>query len=412
MEAPVAGAAVTNVPSGGQSGAPAARPSNFSSFIEGGGSESSGQTYAPRESQAWGDAQPRTQDRAARGDLEQPAIDPRNAPVDADNPLADPNAQPEQLYDPETGEPVDMAAYEAQRQEVLGRIQTAIEDGRFPFEELKGLPVEVTINGETREVPLEEVKEGYQRRADYSRKLQEAHALRDQAQHVLNLERARNMEWRDPAQLRAGLKMLGLEESFMRAAYGWAEERVAYNRLPPRERQLYDHMQQERAEKMQMQAQMRQQQMQVQQQAGPDPATMHVAKQIEQLMPRAFRAHGIGAYPLAQQTFLQQLQAFCGDGEVTPQRVNDAAIATKEFLADLAKINAGQMPAGRNAMQQLEAPEPQQQARPAYPLGPRRLAPGSRPQLVMGSVMGQGQGATGRGEGRRPSDFIKRHGLG
>jgi len=358
----------------------------------------------PREASSWGDPPPKPQ-KPESGQQQEAAPEQQLQ--------SEQQGDVDQLYD-EHGQPIDMQAYQAQRAEVMQSIMTAIDEGRFPIEQLKDLPVTVKVNGEDREVPFEEAIQGYQRRADYTRKLEEAHSIRAQAEHVLQLERGRNMEWRDPNQLRAGLRMMGLEESFARAAYGYAQERVAYNRLPPSERALHDRLQQEQFEKMQMQEQLRQQQRMAQQQGGPDPATQHVAKQLEQLMPRAFRAHGIGNYPLAQQTFLQQLQAFCPDGEITPQRVNDAAIATKEFLADLAKINAGQVTPNQQASQWMREPHEQMPppSRASYPLGPRRLSPGSRPQLTLGSVMGQaGQGA-GKPGGRRPSDFLRRTGLG
>lgn len=400
-----------------------ATPSNFGEFTQARSSaaESTGGMYQPNQAgmqpQAGGWNEPPKVGKPVDPSVSErtQGADPADLQPDQQPQTDEQRGEQEQLYD-ENGEPVDMAAYEQQRAEVFQRIQEAIDDGRFPYEELKSLPVDVTVNGETRQVPFEEMRAGYMRTAHFTRQLQQAHGLRDQAQHVLNLERARNAEWRDPSQLRNGLKMLGLEESFMRAAYGWAEERVAYNKLPPRERQLYDQMQTERHQRLTMQQQMRAQQMQAQQQAGPDPATVHAAKQIEQLMPRALRANGVGTYPFAQQKFVENLTILCQDGDITPERANDAARATREFLEDLARMNNGQAPRPNpNAMR--DPAEPQQPVRPAYPLGPRRLAGGGPPrqQLTLGSVLGGGQQqgtSANNNNGRRPSDYVRRLGLG
>lgn len=337
---------------------------------------------------------------------------------EAENPLLEqqePETKPEdQLYD-ENGDPVDMQAYEAARAEVMRNVQAKLDEGEFPFEELKSLPVEVTVNGETRKVSLQEMRDGYMRTANYHRQLQQAHQLRDQAQHVLNLERARNVEWRDPQQLRAGLRMLGLEDAFMSAAMTWAKEQVAYNRLPPRERQLYDAMKAERQRAEIADAQLKQQQMMQRQQQGPDPMTMHVAKQIEQLMPRALRSVGVGTYPFAQQKFVENLALICQDGQVTPERAMEAAQSTKEFLEDLAKMQNGGGGAPRlPAPQQRQMAEQMPPVNPSYPLGPRRLAGASRPQMILGpfGTSAQVQNGNGQQKRRSPSGFMQRFGLG
>jgi len=321
----------------------------------------------------------------------------------------------EPQVDPETGEPVDAdeeAAYQRQRAESFERIQSALDRGQLPLDELRHFPVEVSVGGEKRQVSLEEAIGGYQRRADYTRKLEESHALSRQAQHILQLERARNNEWRDHRQLRHGLKLLGLEESFVQAAHAYAEERVAYMRLPQSERALMDRLQAEQDERARMQDAMRQQQMQAQQNAGPDPVTQHVAKQIEQLMPAALRRHSIGQYPLAHKLFLQQLQAFCPDGNVDAQRCDEAALATKEMLQDMARYSgaAGGQPAGQQQVYQAPPQNPG-----GYPLGARRLASGPYKQLQpmqLGQFGGGGGQQPRGGQGRRPSDFLRRMGMG
>lgn len=315
----------------------------------------------------------------------------------------DPNAPPEEPQYDADGNEIDPKA-EAQRAEAMEQIRAALDTGELPFELLKDMQLEVTVNGEQRKVSLEEARGGYMRRAHFTRELEKAQGIAHQAQNILNLERARNQEWNNPQALRQGLRQLGLEESFMRAAYSWAEERVSYMKKPPTERALIDQIQKIELEREQAAAQMRHQQMLQQQQQSqqPDPATQQVFAQLQQIMPRVFRQHGIGSYPLAQQTFLQQLQAFCPDGNITKERCDEAALATKEFLSDLDRI--------RQEQQQ------QPQGGPGYPLAPRRLAAGPQRGLTLGNVLTQtsnGRPANGNGQaGRRPSDFVRKMGLG
>lgn len=324
-----------------------------------------------------------------------------NAPPEDDG-----NTVIEQLFD-EAGEPIDMEAYNAQRNGIMTAMQQALDTGKLPFDVLKSMSMEVEVNGEKREVSLEEARGGYMRRAAYTRELEKAYGMQQDAQNMLQLERMRNQEWGDPQQLRAGLRMLGLEQSFMKAAFGWAKERVEYMQMPPNERALFDRVQRHEMEREQFQLQQRQwqqQQQQAQRQAGPDPGTAHIQKQLEQLMPRMFKMHQIGSYPLAQQTFIQQLQAYCPDGQVTAERANEAALATKEFLADLDRIRAEQTSVN---------PQSPGNSQAQRWLGPRRLSAGPRPQaMAMGNVLqGSPQGA-GKPGGRRPSDFVRRMGLG
>jgi len=403
-----------------------ATPSNFGAVASAraAAAESTGGMFQPQAgalppAQSWSQPTQKTdpsvtqrQDTAAAEDFQQGARDSG----EAENPLTkdeQPQEPQEQLYD-EHGDPIDMQAYEAARQQVFESLKTKLDEGVFPWDELKSLPVDVTVNGETRQVSLDEMRQGYMRTANYHHQLKQAHVLRDQAQHVLNLERARNAEWRDPAQLRAGMRMMGLEEAFKSAALTWAREQVAYNRLPPREKQLYDAMQAERQRAEAMDNQLRQQQMMQRQLQGPDPATMHVAKQIEQLMPRALRAVGVGQYPFAQQKFVENLALICQDGNVTPERAMEAATSTKEFLEDLARLNNGGRPGSRQLPAQMQQPQEQMPAvTPSFPLGPRRLTGAARPQMMLGTF-GSGQGAQMQnGKPRRsPSGFNARFGLG
>jgi hypothetical protein len=420
MEAPAAG------PIAGPT--PAATPSNFAEVMSAraAAADANGGMYAPQAGVQptqgganWNTPQrgPQALDNggnqgAKLGDFQNDdplAVRPEprlpEKPIDGQNEQPqEPDPEIEQLFD-ESGEPIDMEAYNNQRTAVMTAMQQALDTGKLPYDLVKTMTMEVEVNGEKREVPLEEARGGYMRRAAFTRELEKAYGLQQDAQNMLQLERARNAEWQDPAQLRAGLRMLGLEQSFMKAAFGWAKDRVEYMNKPPGERQLMDQIQRFEMEREQFMAQQRQQmQMQQrQQQQMPDQATAHIQKQIEQIMPRQFKQHGIGSYPLAQQTWIQQLQAYCPDGVITAERANEASLATKEFLADLDRVRQEQTSVNP------QSPGNSQQQRW---LGPRRLSAGPRPALAMGNVLNAPPQGAGQRGGRRPSDFVRRMGLG
>jgi hypothetical protein len=421
MEAPAAG------PIAGPSPAPAATPSNFAEVMSSRAqqAETNGGMYQPQGGQpsqggaSWNTPQHGNQQLdngsnqgAKLGDFQ--SDDPlavRPEPRLPEKPIDGQNQQPqtpepeiEQLFD-ENGEPIDMMAYNQQRDSVMSAMQQALDSGKLPYDLIKTMTMEVEVNGEKREVPLEEARGGYMRRAAFTRELEKAYGMQQEAQNMLQLERLRNQEWQDPNQLRAGLRMLGLEQAFMKAAFGWAKERVEYMNKPAGERQLMDQIQRYELEREQFSAQQRQQQMQMRQQAAqmPDQATAHIQKQLEQIMPRQFKQHGIGSYPLAQQVWIQQLQAYCPDGVITAERANEASLATKEFLADLDRTRQEQTNGN---------PQSPGNGQGQRWLGPRRLSAGPRPALPMGNVLTAAPQGAGQRGGRRPSDFVRRMGLG
>jgi hypothetical protein len=331
-------------------------------------------------------------------------------------------SQVEPQYDAD-GNPIDpQTDPAAQRAQLMDQIAGALESGELPYEALKGLMIEVSVNGEQRKVSLEEARGGYMRRAHFTRELEKAQGMAQQAQSLLQLERARNQEWRNPAALRQGMRTLGLEQAFGEAAMEWAKERVQYLQKSPQERALIDERNQFMSEREQWQAEQRRLQLQQQQNPQADPQTQAVMQQLQQVMPQVFRKHGIGNYPLAQQNWLQQLQAFCPDGQITPERCEDAAIATTEWLADMDRIRREQEGAGGPAVsgqQPSAAFQGHQQAaggQQGYPLNPRRLAGAPNRPLTLGNVLHQPGGPQApRPNGqqaRRPSDFVRRMGLG
>lgn len=344
-----------------------------------------------------------------------------------DQPL---EAEAEVVHEPEYdefGNEIDTEAIQAQRAQAISEIQAALDQGQFPYEQLKDVPVDVTINGETRQVPFSEVREGYMRQQAYTRKLGEAQAIANRAEHILGLERGRTQEWRNPAALMRDIQQMGLAPSFEAAAMQWARDKVDYMGKSPLERQIIDQQRQLQAREQNFVRQQQEYERQQNMNRGPDPATVHATKQIEQLMPRALKGQGVGEYPYSQQTFVQNLQILCmEDGQITPERARQAAIATREHLEDMARMQ-GANPQGklrpRPQGQVVEQPDDAPRSPARFPINPRRLGSGparQQPQTLMlgssGSThnprsKGTSQSSSGQ-KGLRPSEIAGRLGLG
>lgn len=324
-------------------------------------------------------------------------------------------------YD-EFGNEVDNEEIQAQRAQAISEIQEALNKGEFPYEQLKDIPVDVKVNGETRQVPFSEMRDGYMRQQHFTRALGEAQAIANRAEHILGLERGRNQEWRDPNAMMRDIQQMGLQPSFEAAAMQWARQKVDYMSKSPLERQIIDQQRQLQAREQNLVRQHQEYERQLQQNRGPDPATVHATRQIEQLMPRALKGQGVGVYPYSQQQFVQNLQILCmEDGQITPQRARDAAIATREHLEDIARLQ-GQNPQSRLQRRQESGGEQEPTSPARFPINPRRLGSGPPRQsqtLMLGSQgssqnrqsKGVSQSSSGQ-KGLRPSEIAGRLGFG
>lgn len=74
----------------------------------------------------------------------------------------------------------------------------------FNLDEVADRYVKLTVDGEEIEVPLQELRQGYSRTADYTRKTQELAAQREQAQYALTLQRALEANPEETIKLLAG----------------------------------------------------------------------------------------------------------------------------------------------------------------------------------------------------------------
>lgn len=89
---------------------------------------------------------------------------------------------------------------------------TDVDDAtdEFDFDSIKDKPVKVTVNGETFEVPLAELRNGYMRQADYTRKTQQVAADADTLRWARDMQEAFRV---DPAgSVRYLQEQLGLSD--------------------------------------------------------------------------------------------------------------------------------------------------------------------------------------------------------
>jgi hypothetical protein len=282
----------------------------------------------PDESQlgdSWVDHTKARPDEVAR-DAESDA-EPDDQPLEE---IAEPDAPKE--YD-EFGNEIDTTAETKAYQEWTEKLSRSLAEGKIPHELLKDLPVEVTVNGQPQQVTFEEMRQGYMRTADYTRSKQETYALKDRAEHILRLDQQRSQEWRDPNMLRQGLRTMRVPEDVMfKMAEDIAKEYVAFKRMSPMEQQLHVERQQlaQERQRIQQEQQMIQQQTQ---RRSVDAATQAAMQRINDYMPRALKAQGIGVYPRSEQLFIQNLEILCrDDGQITPERARQASIAVREEI--------------------------------------------------------------------------------
>ena len=213
----------------------------------------------------------------------------------------------------------------------------AIKAGEVPAELAKQLQIAVKVNGEEYKVSVDEAGKGYQRLSDYTRAKQE---LRGQAQEVhaarQNMDRMIDAWKRDPAELRRGMKALGLKETLFEAAKAEAAEWYADQQLPPGERALKAQL-----AEMREQHEQAMQRLEQQRPKQEDTRTADLTKQLATLVPAGFAAAGITDSAPARQLFGENLRTLWEDGaELTADLVNSAAQATAEQLGDLARKHA------------------------------------------------------------------------
>lgn len=277
---------------------------------------------------------------------------------------------------PDAQDGVDPAVAEA---EAFEKYKAAAASPELPEDFMdKLVPVPWGPNGETRDVPVAEMRQGYMRQSDYTRSKQEIQAY---AQRVQGAEQnVRNLltDFQDPEKFYSHMLEMGLSkqmEAVAQKVYGeWFYERQILQSLPegPRREDTKRLFQERRDAKDAARANARRaQQLEAQQsqsvnQQQQSENAQRVQNQINQLRPIAFKSLQIPDAPYHRHVFEQQLvgvvkssgQPF--SGTLTREQIMAAAQATREVLEDDAKLARAQANPG------------QQQ-----PMGPNRLPAGA-----------------------------------
>lgn len=296
----------------------------------------------------------------------------------------DQRGEPEQAVEGEYTDPAEVA-----RLEYMTKLESFLSQGRAPMDMLGDLLVTKKLpNGREIDITLSELDRGYIRQGDYTRKLHEAQALANKANNILALEANRNRSWQSEDVMFRDLVNMGLLDTLDRLLMRYAREKVEFRKLPEHERmriQLERQAEQQRLRYEQRIAQLEQKMTQAPQAEQQDEMTRHFQNQLTQMLPAAFKQHGIKVYPESKKAFLENIEALYEGGPCTRELVDAACAATRDQLDDYA------MRAAQAAGQR-----------------PRALQPGLRPRPLSGGVGPGVQNAQGNGKRRRPSEFNSR----
>jgi len=235
---------------------------------------------------------------------------------------------------PEDAPPPDEAA----ELESLRKLKQELDGYNLP-ESLAQKTWPVKINGQVYDVTIAELGQGYQRNADYSRKLAEVQELRQQAGNVQ--EGARRLMadlGGTPESFIAAAKELGFYKTFIEAARIEGKRRLALRDLPVEAQQYALQLEEERMEReaWARKATRLEQEMQARRAQEPNEGQVRMKHQLEQMVPRAFAKYKISDYPLARDLFSSNLRNLYEGGELQAATVDAAAQATAEQLQDIA----------------------------------------------------------------------------
>jgi hypothetical protein len=293
--------------------------------------------------------------------------------------------EPEQdAVEAEYTDPNDVA-----RQEFMRKVEDFFSQGRAPMDMIGDLLVTKKLpNGREIDVTLAELDRGYMRQGDYTRRLMEAQQLAKQANNMLALEQNRNRSWQNEDVMLVDLLNLVGPDAVRRMVMRYARQDVDFRALPEPEKQrimLQRQADQQRAQYEQRIAQLERRISQPDTTDQQAESTRHFQNQLNQMLPPAFKKHGIRIYPRSKQLFVQNMEAlYDGAGPCTPKLVDDAAQATREQLEH--EVSLAQEAAGQR----------------------RALQPGLRPRPMSGGTGPGVQQSQGNGKRRRPSEFNSR----
>lgn len=226
------------------------------------------------------------------------------------------------------------------------------------------------VNGVTVPKSIRELRDGYMRMSDYSRKSGEATNLARQAHAAMQQTRAMFERMNDPNVIRATFRKLGPQhqQAFFQAARLEAQEWVKLQRATPTEREAILRAQEleRRAEQAEEMARRRQQEPQ---RPAHEQYQPQIHSTLEQVLPQVWQRHRLAPSPVAMEEFTRHIQhVWDGRMETIPQAVERATIATIEVLGD------------RAAQHQQYVSQQGQRQMQAQPLPARRLPAGAPPR--------------------------------
>lgn len=257
--------------------------------------------------------------------------EPAKAPVDPNAPLDPADEDTGPIEEPADG-PDEVAELEQLRQ-----LKAELDGDALPATlATKTFPVK--IDGRTYDVPVAELAQGYQRNADYSRKMAEVKQIAKRAEQVEAGATRLLEDLNNGERLLRASKEMGFYKALVEAARTIGRQRLALQELSPEARQYALQLEEERdaRELATRRAQQLEQQMREAQAQQPNQEAQHLRHQLEQMVPRAFAKHKIGDYPLARDLFGSNLQNLHEGGELTAATIDAAAQATAEQLQDIA----------------------------------------------------------------------------
>lgn len=307
-------------------------------------------------------------------------------------PFGDPEAQTEeQVQEAELGD--DAPVFGMAPTELLAALRAAEQNGQVPQELLERLSLDVPLNdGRTMRATVGELRRGFMRGVDYTRKTEQIAEVRRQAEGVLQQDRERWDTWgKDPAKMYDDLEARGfvslddiinMRGPVIEIAQYIAEQRKAFLAMSPAEQSAFIREQQAITKQRELDERDRKLQDRDRQHRHRELTAKH-ARDLGQMVPVAFGKVKLQDSPLAQRVFKDRLGAIVNSLErfqgLTQQMVDDAALQTVDTLRELARFGEP------GAKQQPGAGAPQQ--RP-------RQSGGALPATgLSGGVRPNGQGA-------------------
>jgi len=199
-----------------------------------------------------------------------------------------------------------------------------------------------TVDGKRYRIPVEEAVRGYQRNEDYSNKMREVYALKQQVEQQQQGLLRFLADLDEPQSFLDAMMRLNKWNSFTGAAHLFGKQLKAERSMTPEQRQVFNHMREMRireqrlqAENARLQAQLGQVQ-QVQQQEEPGPNYQAYLQQLNYLLPRVAERIGFERTPLAMKEFethfMNMLPSLQG-GDVSSEFVETCMRAAQEAVA-------------------------------------------------------------------------------